>query len=69
MEKKNQELVNHCEDKEESTRLEKVINRLKSIVLQLNEEQRMTENREQILEVISRFFDKGEKVRYFDNFF
>ena len=32
------------------------------IVTQLNEEQRLTENREQILDIVGKFGDKADKV-------
>lgn len=57
-----QELLDHCDDPEESQRIGVVLDKIVKIVTQLNEEQRLTENRELILDIVGKFGDKNDKV-------
>lgn len=57
------ELVDTCDVPEEKRQINIVLEKMIKIVTQLNEDQRLTENREQLLEVVSKFSDKNDKAR------
>jgi len=52
------EMIKNCEDDEERETLERALQKIQSVVQQLNEKQRLAENREKIEEIMSRFADK-----------
>jgi len=56
------DMTEACDDATEKRQITLVQDRMVKIVAQLNEDQRLTENREQLLEIISKFGDKNDKV-------
>jgi len=56
------DMTEACDDATEKRQITLVQDRMVKIVAQLNEDQRLTENREQLLEIISKFGDKNDKL-------
>lgn len=56
------DMMETCSDPVEKRQITLVQDRIVKIVAQLNEDQRLTENREQVLEIVSKFGDKNDKV-------
>jgi len=55
------ELLDNCEDSAEAKQIEALLDKIVKIVTQLNEEQRLTENREHILDIAAKF-EKNDRV-------
>ena len=55
-------MIDCCEDSKEKKQLQTILDKIVKIVTQLNEDQRLTENRELLLEIVSKFADKNDKV-------